>query len=81
MPKIRIEVKDKTEGENIQRALDDPATRCFVNIVGALLPLGAANRKRVLSFVNDAMNEGAGRLTIATEGDEHHADATVPLPS
>lgn len=77
---ISIEVKDKTEGENIERALTDPMTRAFVVIVGALLPLGDRARTRVLSFINDKTDEEAGRVSIESRGDRHHADVVAPLP-
>lgn len=37
---LRIKVKDATEAENIERALNDTATRAVVNIVGAFAPVG-----------------------------------------
>jgi len=78
--KVSIDVKDKTEAENLRRALADPMTRAFVLIVGALLPLGDEARTRVLSFVNDTLNEDAGRVTIETRGDRHDATVVAPLP-
>jgi hypothetical protein len=77
---IHLEVKDKAEGENIARALNDPMTRAFVVIVGALLPLGDRARTRVLSFINDKVNEDLGRVTIESHGDLHHAQVRAPLP-
>jgi len=77
---IHLEVKDKAEGENIARALNDPMTRAFVVIVGALLPLGDRARTRVLSFINDKVNEVLGRVTIESHGDLHHAQVRAPLP-
>jgi len=76
---IHVEVKDKSEGENIERALADPMTRAFVTIVGALLPLGDRARTRVLSFINDKVNEEAGSVTIESPGDRHTADVVAPL--
>ena len=78
---VRIEVKDKSEGESIQRALEDPATRAFVAIVGTLLPLGDRARRRVLTFVNDKLNEDAGRVSIETEGGLHHVEGSAHVPS
>lgn len=72
---MRIPVKDKQEGEAIARALDDPMTRAFIIIVGTLSPLGERARTRVLSFVNDKLNEDAGAVTITTHGDRHELDA------
>jgi len=77
---IHLEVKDKTEGESIARALNDPMTRAFVTIVGALLPLGDRARTRVLSFINDQVNEDLGRVTITSHGDRHHGEVRAPLP-
>lgn len=76
---VKIEVKDAAEAENIQRALTDVPTRAFVNIVGALLPLGKSARTRVLTFVNDTMNENDGRVSVETTGDQHHVEASKAL--
>lgn len=76
---VRIQVKDKSEAESIERALSDPATRAFVTIVGALLPLGDRARTRVLNFVNDKLDEDAGRVTVETRGDKHHVEASKAL--
>ncbi len=76
---IHLEVKDKSEGENIARALHDPMTRAFVAIVGALLPLGDRARARVLTFVNDKADEEAGRVSIESRGDRHHGEIVAPL--
>lgn len=77
---IHLEVKDKAEAEHIARALNDPMTRAFVVIVGALLPLGDRARTRVLSFINDKVHEDLGRVTIESHGDLHHAQVRAPLP-
>lgn len=66
---LRIPVKDRSEAEAIERALGDPSTRAFVVIVGTLLPLGDRARARVLTFVNDKLNEDAGRVSIETRGE------------
>ncbi|OLE54195.1 MAG: hypothetical protein AUG51_09395 [Acidobacteria bacterium 13_1_20CM_3_53_8] len=55
--KTTIEVQSKKEGELIKRALDDPETRAFVQIVGALLPFTQRTRTRVLNFVKDQLEE------------------------
>jgi hypothetical protein len=56
--KATIEVKDRKEVEHIRAALDDPATRAFVVVMGALslLPSNRA-RRRVLTFVADYFAE------------------------
>ncbi len=55
--KVAIDVKDRREGELVRQALADPSTRAFVNIMGALLPLTARERKRVLAFATDKLDE------------------------
>jgi hypothetical protein len=55
--KATIEVKDRKEADLIKTALDDPATRAFVQVVGALLPLSPRARQRVMNFVTDKLNE------------------------
>lgn len=55
--KATIEVKDRKEADLIKAALDDPKTRAFVQIVGALLPLSQRARTRVLAFVSDQLDE------------------------
>ena len=37
--KISIDVKNRSEGNRIKTALEDPATRAMVNVTGALLRL------------------------------------------
>lgn len=78
---IHIEVKDKTEGDNIERALNDPMTRAFIVIVGVLLPLGDRARTRILTFVNDKLHDDAGRITIESAGDRHDVEVAAPLSS
>lgn len=51
--KMAIDVKNKGEGDAIKTALDDPTTRAFVLVMGAVLPLSEAGRRRVLAFVYD----------------------------
>lgn len=83
-PKVlRIPCKDKTEAESISRALEDPATRAFVVIVGTLLPFGQHARTRILSFVNDKLDEEAGRVTIETRTEAEsgmHIMGKIPVP-
>jgi hypothetical protein len=55
--KTTIEVKDRKEADLIKTALDDPATRAFVQVVGALLPLSPRAQQRVMNFVSDKLNE------------------------
>jgi len=57
--KTTIEVKDRKEADLIRTALDDPTTRAFVQVVGALLPLTPRERQRVMSFVADKVGEDA----------------------
>lgn len=58
--KTLIDVKNRKEGDTIRVALDDPAVRAFVLIVGTLkeLPTDRA-RIRVLEFVKDKLDEEA----------------------
>lgn len=55
--KTTIEVKDRKEADLIKTALDDPATRAFVQVMDALLPLSQRARQRVMNFVTDKLNE------------------------
>lgn len=56
--KASIEVKDRKEAESIRKALDDPAVRAFVVIMGVLLTLPSQRaRKRVLQYVEDKFAE------------------------
>lgn len=55
--KTTIEVQSKQEGELIKTALDDPTTRAFVQIIGALLPFSPKARARILAFVNDNLEQ------------------------
>jgi hypothetical protein len=56
--KASIEVESRTEAESIRAGLNDPATRAFVVVMGALstLPSDRA-RKRVLEYVRDYFEE------------------------
>lgn len=58
--KTTIEVTDRREADAIKTALDDPTTRAFVVVVGTLLPLTDRERKRVMMFVSDKLDEQAG---------------------
>jgi hypothetical protein len=59
--KASIEVQDRKEAEAIRRGLEDPATRAFVVVMGALSDLPSARaRKRVLQFVVDHFEENPG---------------------
>ena len=48
-------MKDKAEGEAIQRALDDKELRAFVVIAGTLLPFSDRARSRILTFISDSV--------------------------
>lgn len=60
MPRITIEVKDEHEGERIQLALADPTMRALIVTVGLLLPMTDRQRRRVLAYVNDKLEEERG---------------------
>lgn len=55
--KTTIEVKDRKEADAIKTALEDPTTRAFVVVVGTLLPLTIRERKRVMTFVADKLED------------------------
>lgn len=55
--KATINVESKKEADLIKTALDDPTTRAFVQVVGALLPLSPRARQRVMDFVTDKLAE------------------------
>lgn len=57
--KATIEVTSRQEADLIKTALDDPMTRAFVQVVGAILPLSPPVRKRVMTFVEDKLAEDA----------------------
>jgi hypothetical protein len=57
--KGNIEVKDRRELDAIKSALHDPITRAFVVCVGILLPLSDRQRKRVMFYVSDVLDEEA----------------------
>lgn len=59
--KATIEVKDRKEAEQIRQGLEDPVVRALVCIMGALNALPSdRSRVRVLTYVNDLMNEKNG---------------------
>lgn len=66
-----IEVADRREGELIETALSDPTTRAMVKVVGALEPLTAAQRRRVLAWAQDYARDlaVAGEVGEATAAD------------
>jgi hypothetical protein len=64
------------EAQRMQRALEDPMVRAFVSIVGAMLPLSDRARTRVLTFMNDKLDEEAGAITIESHARGGH-DVTV----
>lgn len=55
--KATIDVESRKEADLIKTALDDPQTRAFVQVVGALLPLSERARARVMQFVSDKLEE------------------------
>lgn len=55
--KVAVQVKDKSEGERLQEAISDPATRALMNVVAALMPLGTRDRQRVLAFVENSFSD------------------------
>jgi hypothetical protein len=76
---VKLICKTADEAENIQRALDTPEVRAFLGVVGVLMPLGDRARTRVLAFVNDKLNEEAGKITIETTGSSHSGEASLEL--
>ena len=78
----RIPVEDRKAATDMERALEDPAMKAFVLIVGALKPLSQRARQRVLSFVADKLDEDSARLTITTdERGRHDIEAAGELPA
>jgi len=56
--KARIDVANRTEAEQIRRALADPKVRALVLMMGELLALPSDRaRERVLRFVDDHLDE------------------------
>jgi hypothetical protein len=56
--KTRIDVANRAEAEQIQRALADPQVRAFVLVMGTLLDLSSDRaRERVLRFLDDKFAE------------------------
>lgn len=62
--KVAIEVKDRKEADAVKLAMEDPAIKAFVIVMGTLNRLPSQRAKeRVLRFVKDhidEMNETAG---------------------
>ena len=63
--KTTIDVENRGEADRVKTALNDPATRAFVNVIGALLPLQPKARQRVVRFVTEQLAEEG-----ATDGTE-----------
>jgi hypothetical protein len=56
--KVAISVKNRTEGDAVKTAMDDPVTRAFVIVCGTLLQLPSDRaRQRVMDFVRDKLAE------------------------
>jgi len=55
--KTTIDVESRREADLIKTALNDPITRAFVQVMGALLPLSHRDQIRVLNFVSDKLAE------------------------
>jgi hypothetical protein len=49
----QIPVKDRAQKVAIERAMQDPAVKAFVIVMGLLAPLSEGGKRRVLSFVTD----------------------------
>ena len=57
---ITVEARDGDEAAAIERALQDPTTLATVKIVGYLLPMSDRERRRVMTWVTDKINEANG---------------------
>ena len=55
--KATIDVKNREEAKHIATAMEDPATRALVIIIGALLSLSTGERRRVMQWVTDRLQE------------------------
>lgn len=55
--KATIDVETRAEADRIKAALNDPTTRAFVNVMGALQPLRRSAQERVLRFVEAHLAE------------------------
>lgn len=56
--KTTIDVKDRHEATAMKTAMDDPAVKAFVVIVGTLMQLPTDRaRKRVMQYVADRIDE------------------------
>lgn len=69
--KVAINVKDKSEAERVTDAMRDQTTRALMNVVGALMPLTARERHRVLAFIESSFSDDlpARPLGAAVGGD------------
>ncbi len=57
--KVAIEVKDRSEGDRVKAAMEDPTTRAMVNVVGALMPLSTKAQSRVMRYVAEKLEDDA----------------------
>jgi hypothetical protein len=57
--KATIEVKDKKEAEAIRSGLVDPSVRAFVVILGVLNTLTPRQQARVMTYVQDRLQDEA----------------------
>lgn len=67
--KAAISVTNREEATQIRTALDDPAVRAFVRIIGVLLDLPSDRaRARVLRFVEETLRDEAEKPLIVPTG-------------
>lgn len=60
--KVAVEVKDRKEADAVRLAMEDPAMRAFVVVVGTLMSLPTDKaRQRVMSYVEDHLRDAAER--------------------
>lgn len=57
MARVTLEFKNEAEARAVAAAMEDPATRAMVLVVGTLLPLSHAARQRVLTFTQSKLSE------------------------
>lgn len=55
--KATVEVSDRREAEMIRSGLEDPETRAYVIITGALAFLTPRARLRVMQYVTDRLDD------------------------
>lgn len=60
--KFGIDVKDRSEGEAVARALSDPETRAAVMVMGALMTAPASSRARVIKHVQERLDAADRRI-------------------